>query len=260
MNVNIRNTSGSIENLRLCLDGEADIAFCGPITVDDLEDKEDASKISILYTGHNQPMQAVVREDSGILTWDDFRGKRVCVGAFGSGNDSMARKLLGWYGISYSDITPVYLSYYEVDDALKNKKIDVAMIASGIPTPSLTSVCNAINCRLVSMDRELVQSALQRYPLYSECIVPGSTYPGQSEEIYSVGYNTLLVVRLSMDENLAYSLTKAIHANVATIIKANPAGREWSGEPYYLFRGLALDFHPGARRYFEEVGIWKHKP
>jgi len=61
-----------------------------------------------------------------------------------------------------------------------------------------------------------------------------------------------LICSPNLSEDTVYNLTKAIFDNQAEIASAHAKGAELSLE--YAVTGVSVPFHPGAEKYFKEVG------
>ena len=130
------------------------------------------SVVAALYMEQVQ----IVTMGSGISSVADLKGKTVSIGAIGSGVYFNAIDVLGAYGLSESDIKPVYQSFSGSADSLKDGKIDAAFIVAGAPTNAITDLATTGNVRLVSIDAEHSAKLLAESPFYSTYTIPADTY------------------------------------------------------------------------------------
>ena len=162
---------------------------------------------------------------SGIKSINDLKGKRVAVGAAGSGAEANARQILAAYGITYDDVEEQFLSFAEGAYALKDGTVDAAFVTAGYPTASVQDVSSQNKIRLLPIDDEHIKILTDKYPFYTKTAVPAGTYQGFDEEINSVSVLAILVANDKIDAALGEKLTKAIFDNVDKIAAAHVAGK-----------------------------------
>jgi TRAP transporter TAXI family solute receptor len=189
-----------------------------------------------------------------IKSMNDLKGKKVSIGAPGSGVYFNAMDVLAAAGLAESDISPQYQNFDESADALKDGKIDAAFIVAGAPTPAITelSMTNA-NTRIVPIDGDIAQKLMQDNTFYSVYKIPAETYKNQTEEVLTVTVKATLIVSANAAEDDVYRLTAAIFDNIENITKEHAKGAELSLEN--ATEGLTVPFHAGAAKYFAEKGI-----
>lgn len=118
----------------------------------------------------------IVTMNPDIKTVADLKGKIVSIGAQGSGVYFNAIDVLGAYGMTEADITPVYQSFGDSAESLKDGKIDAAFIVAGAPTTAITDLATAGSVYLVSLDDSHVQSLLSASPYYTAATIKAGTY------------------------------------------------------------------------------------
>lgn len=189
-----------------------------------------------------------------IKTVADLAGKKVSIGAAGSGVYFNAMDVLAAAGLSEEDIEPQYQSFADSADALKDGKIDAAFIVAGPPTPAITELFTSNSAaRLVPIDGTVADALLASCPYYTVHAIPANTYPGQTEEVKTVTVKATLIVSASASEEDVYNLTKAIFDNIDAITSAHAKGAELSIEN--ATSGMTAPFHKGAAKYFAEKGV-----
>ena len=118
----------------------------------------------------------IVTTNNKIASVADLKGKTVSIGAVGSGVYFNAIDVLEAYGMTENDIKPVYQSFGDSADSLKDGKIDAAFIVAGAPTNAITDLATSGNVYLVSIDKEHSDKLLAASPFYSTFIIPAGTY------------------------------------------------------------------------------------
>ncbi|MEE1110485.1 MAG: TAXI family TRAP transporter solute-binding subunit [Lachnospiraceae bacterium] len=183
----------------------------------------------------------------------DFKGKNVCVGDVGSGTYYNTIDILTAYGLTLDDITPIYQSFGDSAESLKDGKIDVAFICAGAPTTAVTDLATSKPVYLVSIDDEHMKKLLADCPWYASLTIPGGTYQGFDEDAVTITVKATLIASADMDEDVAYTITKTIFDGAADIAALHGKGAELSLE--FATDGIAVPFHAGAAKYFAENGI-----
>lgn len=193
----------------------------------------------------------LVTMDPNIKTVADLRGKKVSIGAAGSGVYFNAMDVLNAAGLTETDIVPQYQSFADSADALKDGKIDAAFIVAGAPTPAIQELASTSSVYLVPIDGDIAKKVMETSPFYATYKIPAGTYNGQTADVTTVTIKATLIVSASASEEDVYNLTKAIFDNKEAITHAKAA--ELSLEN--ATDGMTVPFHKGAAKYFAEKGI-----
>ena len=195
----------------------------------------------------------LVTIDPEIKSVADLKGKKVSIGAAGSGVYFNAVDVLAAAGLTEADIIPQYQSFGDSADALKDRKIDAAFIVAGAPTPAIQELCTSATAYLVPIDGDIAAKLMAASPYYTTYKVPAGTYNGQTEDVTTVTVKATLIVSTSASEDAVYNVTKAIFDNIDTITAAHAKGAELSLQN--ATDGMTAPFHAGAAKYFKEKGI-----
>lgn len=258
---NAQSTGASVENIGLVSNGETEIAFVqNDITyyaftgTESFADKGKIENISGMAMLYPELVQVIATKDSGIKSIEDLKGKKVAIGAPGSGVEANARQVLAVHGMTYDDLGKAdFLSFDEAADQLKNKQIDAAFITAGIPTSAVTEVSQTANINIVPIASEKIAELAKDYPFYTEVVVPSGTYNGQDSDIVTAAVMAMLVVPKDLDEDLVYNLTKNLYEQRQVIIDTHTRGNDIQLET--ALNGMPIDVHPGAQRYYDEKGV-----
>ncbi|MBQ4626588.1 MAG: TAXI family TRAP transporter solute-binding subunit [Clostridia bacterium] len=205
---------------------------------------------STLGAAYAEVCQIVAKADSGIKTVADLKGKKVSVGDSGSGVEFNAQQILGAYGITFEDIDKQNLSFQASADALKDGKIDAFFCTAGAPTVAITDLSTTTGIVLVEIDAEHLANLQKDYGFYAAYTVPAGTYNGIDADVTTVAVKATFIVSNELDEETVYQLTKAIYENKGEYSHEKAA--EMSLE--YAVSSISVPFHPGAERYYKEVG------
>lgn len=251
-------TGASVENVALISRGDSDIALALADTVYQAFHGEAAfegrqvSELRALASIYPNAVQIVTLADSGITSLEDLRGKRVSVGAPGSGTEVSAQTLLAANGITYDDFTPQRLNFNETADALRDGDIDAGFWSVGPPTSSIMNLAATRSIRLIGMTEGEIAAAIEAEPTFAPYTLRAGLYDGMEEGVPTISTPNVLIVHQDMDEDLAYAIVAALFENVAELIAIHPAANDTTVE--FTTDSTPIPFHPGALRYLEEIG------
>ncbi len=251
-------TGASVENMGLIATGDADLAIALADTVQQayqgtgrFEGNQIAS-IRALASVYANMIQIVVPADSDIRSIADLKGKRVSVGAPGSGTEVNAQTLLAANGISFDDFDAQRLNFNETADALNNGDIDAGFWSVGAPTSSILNLATTTSIRMIALSDDEIAKAREADPTFAALTLPGGLYDGVDDPVPTLGVPNVLVVSADMSDDLAYALTKAMFDNIDELRAVHPAANETTVE--FTMAATPVPLHPGALRYYEEVG------
>ena len=191
--------------------------------------------------------------DKNIKSVKDLKGKKVSIGASGSGVYFNAIDVLEGAGLTLDDIKPQYQSFEDSKEALKDGRIDAAFIVAGAPTSAITELATTNEVYLINIDGEIRDSIMAKCPYYSAKELPEETYPNQKEPVQTIAVKAVLVVAATADEDTVYKLTAAIFDHVDDITLENAKGGELNVNNATGTK--SVPFHKGAAKYYEEHGI-----
>ena len=255
-NASAQSTGASVANVNLLKEGKVDLAFIqndiayyAANGTEMFKDKKVAN-LQGLCTLYPETIQIVALADSGIKTVADCKGKRVAVGAAGSGTEANARQILEAYGITYNDIKVQYLSFGEASGALKDGNVDVAFVTAGFPTAAIQDIASQNKVVMLPVDADKASALIAKYPFYTKVTIPAKTYASQDKDCPAVAIRCMLVVSDKMDDQTAYDIVKAIYTNVDRLKAAHKACAVVSkatGKD-----GVSIKMAAGADKFFNE--------
>lgn len=258
-NITPQTSGASAENMETLRVGEAEIAFSQTdIAAYALEGKEmfdgkPIDNILAISTLYPETVQIVTTAKSGIKSVEDLKGKKVSVGAPGSGAYINAMQILEIHGLSEKDIKGQNLSFDESAEGIQAGNIDAAFITAGTPTGAVEALSVQNDIIILPIAEDKIQALVNKYPYYAEDTIPSGTYKIKSE-VKTVAVKAMLVVKKDLDEDLVYEMTKAVYDNTDQITHAK--GDFITAET--ALEGLGdMEVHPGAAKYFKEKGVSK---
>ncbi len=252
------STGASVANLKMIQEKSVDFilsasntAFGGYQGEDPFETPvSNIRGISALYP---ETFQFIVLDSSNLKSLTDLKGKKVAVGAAGSGTERTAKILLEAHGLTYDDIKPEFLNFAEAVTALKDRLIDCAIVGSGIPTAAVVDASATLDIDLLTVDEEITKSVLDDITYLQFVTIPEGTYKGVDRDILTVASPALLITHDEMDEDTIYEITKAIFENLPQIQSAHALGKNINLNN--ALNGMSLPLHPGAEKYYKEKGL-----
>ena len=254
-------TRASAENLNLLQAGRGEL---GLTLADALSDawngneeagfKSKLDKLRGLSATYNNYVQIVASADSGIKSLADLKGKRVSVGAARSGTELNARAVFKAAGLAYTDLAKVeYLPFGESVELMKNRQLDATLQSAGLGVASIRDLATAIKIVVIPVPADVI--AKIGNPAYQPSVIPANTYTGQTEDVATAAIPNFLVTHSGVSDDVAYQMAKAMYANLDTLYAAHNAAKAIKREN--AIKGMPVPLHPGAERYYKEIGLIK---
>lgn len=254
-------TKASAENLNLLQAGRGELALALGDSVSNAWQgnteagfKTKLDKLRGLSATYNNYVQIVASADSGIKTLADLKGKRVSVGAAKSGTELNARAILKAAGLSYADLAKVeYLPFGESVELMKNRQLDATLQSAGLGVASIRDLATSVKINLVPIPPEVVQRVGDA--AYQVALIPAHTYNGQDSDVATAAIPNFLVTHAGVPEATAYAMARAMYENIDTLYAAHNAAKAIKRDN--AVHGMPVPLHPGAARYYKEIGLIK---
>ena len=254
-------TKASAENMNLLQAGRGELAFALADTVSNAYkgDKEAGfpnplKKLRGIAGIYSNYIQIVASADSGIKTLADLKGKRLSVGAAKSGTELNARAVLKAAGITYNDLAKVeYLPFGESVELIKNRQLDATLQSAGLGVASIRDLASSQNIVVVPVPADVIAKIGDA--AYQPGVIPANTYTGQTADVATAAIPNFLVTHSGVSDQLAYEMTKNLYDHLDTLYAAHNAAKAIHREN--ALKGMPVPLHPGAARYYREVGLLK---
>jgi TRAP transporter TAXI family solute receptor len=251
--IDVKSTTGSVDNLHRLSIGTATLAFSaadaataafsgngnadGPIPV---------RAIAKLYDDY---IHLVVPSDSKVTALADLRGRRVSVGAAGSGTALIADRLLFCADIDpHRAIDRKQLSLDASVTALDAGAVDAFFWSGGLPTVAVAALAQLRPIRL--LDLRVAASRLR--DLFGTCYrigaIPGNTYPDQSKPVPTLAVPNLLVTLARQPDEGVYRTAEFIFGNAARLGTRVPVAAELDRHTALFTEPIPL--HGGALAFY----------
>lgn len=255
INVKAEVTAASVENTIKVVRGDmlAGIAM-GNVVLDAYkgEGKFPAKMpVKVLFALYPNLVHALTLQNSGITQLSELKGKRVSLGAPGSGTAVTSAALLKSMGIDPAkDIRAVYLNYSETTNALANGQVDAGFIVGGQGVGAVTQVALTQKIRILPVSEKEREKFITENPAYSSYTIPGNVYNGV-RQVDTLSIWNVLVVRADMSDDMAFSLTKAAFENMGDVRKVVKVAEAITRANANRLSGVPL--HPGAEKYLNSI-------
>ena len=257
--VNYVESGASAENLGKIYQGEWQLGFTQSDTANnavqgELEDLDGTKIDNVGWIASMYPEAAhiIVREDSGIDSVKDLKGKKIAVGDAGSGTRAISDAILDAADISESDYTPEITDFGASTDMLGDKQIDATIFVVGTPVAGLTQLAATTDVKLLELTSDTT-SAIEDATGAESYDIPADAYDFLDEDVPTVSVFASLVASTDqVSEDTAYGLTKALfeHTDEVTL----DVGKLITKDTAMLGIG-DVPLHPGAQKYYDEEGI-----
>lgn len=219
---------------------------------------EDALIVGVMYPVW---LNVITLENSKIKTMEDLKGAKINAGAIGTGSEIAVQRLLESYGLNYDIIksnggTVSFGNYTDAATQLKDGIIDV-MLGGGAPDiPAVHEVDAQQPVKLIPTDEYAMSKLLEKEYGYSVSLpIPANTYKNQNEDVAAIAYPSVMIANKDLPEDLVYELTKSLWTHIEKIRTEQPARGNYM-RLETVFDGInKANLHPGAVRYYKEIGI-----
>jgi TRAP transporter TAXI family solute receptor len=202
------------------------------------------------------PLHVVTYTARGINTLKDLAGRRVSIGAPGSGSASVAGVLFPLLGLN-GKVKIQNLGFSESTANLRDGNLDAFMGASALPMPAVVDLTSSNAVTLVPVTQDIINELRKDNPPYAPVVIPANTYSGVTKDVETIGLASLLIVRADVPDAAVYELVSQMYTPEALGYMKN-VYRAWDPKPGEDFFGeIGVPLHPAALRYYKEKGMAK---
>lgn len=255
-----RTSGASVANARALAEGKAnvillqnDIAYYAYHGLYMFSETGNIDVMRGLATLYPETIQFVVRADSPIESLYDLSGKRVAVGAVGSGTAVACEQILKAADV-WDDIEKVWAPFREAATMLKLGEVDCAVLVAGIPTPAVSEIATTTPVRILSIPDNILEKLHEEgYVFYVRQIAPKDIYKGMNKDVPTVAVLAMIAVRADLPENVVYTMAKVLFEHVDELRTVHAKATAISLET--ALNGMSIPLHPGAVKYYEEKGL-----
>ena len=252
--VTVEESQGSVQNVMEAIGRTNNYVFTTPPVLIKLarggkamfKDKSNPrfEKVKALFPIPSLTMHFVMSKSSGVTKFDEMEGKTILLGkgSFGAKEGAKYLKLFGLEG-------KVKLAEVELSNAvpaLKNGQIDGFVTAGSFPAPNVIEAAASAGANVISLNDDQVKASKR-----TRLVIPAGTYAGQGKDIITTSLPVVAFTTADMNNDTAYLLTKTYWENKKSL---GEAAKWWNGVSLDMLDNILTDIHPGAKKYYQEVG------
>lgn len=255
----VQSSNGSVENVERLGSGalelglsQADIAYWAYHGTGLFRDRGAITGIRAIANLFPESMHVVVRRDAGIRSVADLGGKRVSLGALGSGTLVDAKMILEAYGLGVPDVDARYVKLGAASLMMIDGKLDALFFVGGYPVTAIAELARNVEIDLLPIAAPEADTLVAFIPFFTRSVVPAGVYDGVGATP-TISIGAQLLVAADIDDDLVYRITRALwHENTRRLLDSGHAkGKDIRLET--AREGIAIPLHPGAERYYREV-------
>ena len=255
INVEVKTTAGSAANIRLLSQDYLELAIAQSDVIDEMYagtlDTQAMKGYSAIASLYPEPVQIVVRADSGIASVSDLAGKKVSVGEADSGTQKNAAQILQAYGLTSNMLTVQNMTYAEASKALGDGSIDAMFCTAGAPAQVITDLSGTTPVSLVPIEGQQSDLLTGAYGFYAKAVIPAGTYKGQDSDVTTLAVMSVLLASDKTPADKIYTITGALFKEKAALNDAVPV--EFDLQEQKAVESVTIP--PGAAQYYQECGI-----
>jgi TRAP transporter TAXI family solute receptor len=258
LTITLRPGAGLINIKGISL-GKADIAWGNVIsTVDALNGKPPFEKkmgdLCNIAAFYEQVAQVPVT-DLAIATIGDLKGKRLATLPRGNTTEASARALLALYGLTYDDLSKInFGSITDQVNMTKDGQIDGFVLVSSVPAAGVLDLATSRSMKLLPLPDDKFAALHEANPGWQRATIPAGTYPGQDADIPSAGFPMHMLVNCTnVSEETGYRITKALAERGGELAAVTKLLEGYGAQA--MAKDVGVPFHPGALRYYRELGL-----
>jgi uncharacterized protein len=262
----VQTSGGGTENLSRMAAGEAQLGVLYSPNIDAAKDGEGngADKINEMkgiFAWDYAAFNLIVKADSGIKTVEDLKGKSIAVGAPGStGAVYVWPSVLPEFGITEKNSDWKFLTQSAAATALADGSVDAITAGSKGKISAIEELALSHDLLWLELGGAKRENAIENgfgmfategeHDLYGDAQVNEKPIP-------TVGMSAVFAVRADVDEDVVYNITKTLFENLETFYESHSSAKEVTIESTLNPELMRLDLHPGAEKYFKEIGAIK---
>ena len=252
--VTVEESQGSVQNVKDVVARKGNYVFTTPPVLVKLAIAEKAmfkgkgnprySEIRALFPIPSLTMHFVMSKDSGVNTFEDMAGKKILLGK-GSFGAKEGAKYLKKFGLD-GKVTLANVELSNAVPALKNGQIDGFVTAGSYPAPNVIEAASSVGVKVISLSDEQIKMSKR-----TKLIIPAGTYSGQSSDVTTTSLPVVTYTTTDMSDDVAYKLTKTYWDSKEML---GNAAKWWNGVSADMISNISTKIHPGALKYYNEIG------
>jgi TRAP transporter TAXI family solute receptor len=264
--ITVQTSGGGVENIRLMIDGNYQMALVEPNTAYYAVNGEymfkDKKYEGLRYIANLYPniYHCVVMKNSKYETYYDLKKSRkikFSPGTAGSGDEYSWEEVFSVHDIGIDDVQWRPLSHTERSMAFKDRVLDCVGYFTACPSGSILEASAQNPIRLLQIGKKEAEEVMKKYPWNFEFTIPAGTYNGQDKDVHTLGAGTFVMVDESVSDEFAYNLVNIMFGkglerlrSISSMTQMINIDSAFDGN-----ENQDLPIHPGALKYYKEIGV-----
>ncbi|RRC98919.1 TAXI family TRAP transporter solute-binding subunit [Amphritea balenae] len=252
----VKTSPGSVANINRVMEGSLDLGIAESGQLYEAAISESAgTELRSLFNLFPEFITVFSRRDSGIVSLADLPNKRINIGLENSSQEVTFKLLMKARGWQLTDFSEVHrLSPAEQAKALCSNVIDATFYVVGHPSGAVKEALRDCDSQLIGLAQSDINSLMLGNYFYQPMNIDGGLYDQSGTDVLTAGVNATLISRADMPDEVAYALVKSLFGQFEQFRRMHPAFSRLT--PDLLIKApLAAPLHPGAERYFKEIGL-----
>jgi TRAP transporter TAXI family solute receptor len=204
----------------------------------------------VIFPMYDTAFQFIGAKRLHIKSLEDFAGLRVGVGPRAGTGGTYVPEIFKALDINVS------IRYGAVDSMgsqITSGELDGVVFGTGYPVPALAELSAAHPVDFIEPTAQQVEIVRKQMPEISRSVVPVATYPSQTRDYQTIGLFNFAVAHKDVPDEVVYKIVKSVFENREELIRGQASAKETL--PANIGRNTLLPLHPGAARYYREIGI-----
>ncbi|MDR3280752.1 MAG: TAXI family TRAP transporter solute-binding subunit [Synergistaceae bacterium] len=262
LHVLVQSTKGANENLQLINEGEMDLAFSASSSlyaayhkIGDYASRE-LTNISSIMGLHYAQGHMLARKSSGINSYADLAGKKVCTGTNVADIYEACEAIMLGHGVDpKKDATVFHLAQDEASQKLSDGDIDAMFIWIGAPAAMFSNLMVSGEYVLVQADEKIIEKVCkENLPHVMPGLVKAGTYTGVDNDIHCVANRSMIFCNPKLSDDVVYEFCKQVVENWDAVKLSHSV---LGDVELKNIADQTIPMHPGALKYFKEIGFVK---
>lgn len=261
-----QSTNASAHNVTAIQAGQMEAGLTGAATLffayHGVEKFEGNAKpdLRIIANLYPEDLHLVLPKGGSLDSLKSLENKRVGIAQAGSGTQIAVEIMLKEQGLTRDNIDEAELNNSQSAERLADGQLDAYFYAAGTPVAAMIQLDNTKGMDLYSFTDEEIAASNKAVPYYVPSMIPAGTYEGVQHDTHTLAVNGILATNANQPEELIYEITKALwnDSSRSLLDNGHAKGKSITLETALLgLDGLDIPLHPGAERFYREVGMIK---
>jgi TRAP transporter TAXI family solute receptor len=254
--INVQSTPGAAQNVRMVSEKQIDVGLATMGTLyaglqgTGWTDGTKYDNVQVLFPVYQSYIQAWTLTEEGMTNWRDLDDKVFSPGTAGGTAEVESPSIFKLLGVTPAD--KVLAGYEDANGMLKDKLVDAVAASTGVPSTSVVSLSSTHDITVLEFSPEDIEKIVSEMPYFSPGTIQAGTYKDQNEDINTLALWNVVIANKDMPDDVAYQLVKTTFEKHDELLETHPASKDTLAEN---IKYINAPIHPGAARYYEEIGI-----